>query len=79
MDQLKVNCKKFSEKRKKIWDSFIKPDSKMATPLISAAVAAKTKNLQWAQIRNNNLESLTGGKVLSLTDMHGNGLPLRAM
>ena len=31
---------------KKAWDSFIKPGLKMATPLISAAVAAKTKNPQ---------------------------------
>ena len=31
---------------KKAWDSFIKPGLKMATSLISAAVAAKTKNPQ---------------------------------
>ena len=29
---------------KKAWDSFIRQGLKMATPLISAAVAAKTKN-----------------------------------
>ena len=46
----------------------------MATPLISAAMAAKTKNPQSAQITNNILKTLTGGNVLSLTDMHGNGL-----
>ena len=52
----------------------------MATPLISAAVAAKTKNPQSAQITNNILKSLTGGKILSLTDMHsGAGLRLRVM
>ena len=45
---------------KKAWDGFIKPGLKMATPLISAAVAAKTKNSQSAQITNNILESLTG-------------------
>ena len=59
---------------KKAWDSFIKPGLKIATPLISAAVAAKTKNPQSAQITNNILKSLTGGKNLSLTDMHGQGL-----
>ena len=53
---------------KKTWDSLIKPGSKKATPLISASVAAKTKNPQSAQI-NNILKSLTGGKILSLTDM----------
>ena len=51
----------------------------MATSLISAAVAAKTKNPQTAQITNNILKSLTGGRVLSLTDMHGNGLRLKVM
>ena len=63
----------------KDWDSFIKPGVKMATPLISAAVAAKTKNPQSAQVTNSILKSLTGGKVLSLTDMHGRGLKLKVM
>ena len=61
------------------WNKFIKPGLKMATPLISAAVAAKTKNPQSAQITNSILKSLTGGKILSLTDMHGNGLCLKVM
>ena len=51
----------------------------MATPLISAAVAAKTKNPQSAQVTSNNLKTLTGVKVLSLTDMHGRGLRLKVM
>ena len=51
----------------------------MATPLISAAVAAKTKHLQSAQIRNIILKSLTGGKILGLRDMLGHGLRLRVM
>ena len=61
------------------WNKFIKPGLKMATPLISAAVAAKTKNPQSAQVTNSILKSLTGGKILSLTDMHGNGLRLKLM
>ena len=64
---------------KKTSDSFIKPGLKMATPLISAAVAAKTKNPQSAQIPNFILKSFTGGKNLSLTDMHGCGLRLKVM
>ena len=52
----------------------------MAIPLKSAAVAAKTKNPQSAQITNSILKSLTGGKILSLTDMHsGAGLRLRVI
>ena len=64
---------------KKAWDSFIKPGLQMATPLISAAVAAKTKNPQSAQVANSILKSLTGCKILSLTDMHGRGLRLKVM
>ena len=62
---------------KKAWGSFNKPGLKMAIPLISASVAAKTKNPQSAQITNSILKSLTGGKVSSLTDMHGRGLRMK--
>ena len=55
----------------------MKPRLKIATPLISAAVAAKTENAQSAQITNNFLKLLTGGKISSLTDLHGNGLRLK--
>ena len=61
-------------------NKFIKPGLKMATPLISAAIAAKTKNPQSAQVTNTILKTLTGGKILSLTDMlSGAGLRLRIM
>ena len=58
---------------------FVKPGLKMATPLTSAAVAAKTKNPQSGQVTNSISKSLTGGKILSLTDMHGRGLRLKVM
>ena len=51
----------------------------MATPLVSAAVAAKTKKPRSAQITTNTLKSSTGGKILSLTDTHGRRLGLKAM
>ena len=76
---IKSKLKKIFRGTKTAWDKFIKPRLKMATPLISAAVAAKMKNPQSAQITNNILKSLTGGKILSLTDMHGNGLRLKVM
>ena len=65
------------QRNKKAWYSFIKPGLRMATPLISAALSAKTEIPQSAQITNNISKSLTGGKVLSLTDMHGRGLRLK--
>ena len=58
---------------------FFKPGLKMATPIISAAVAAKTRNLQSGQVVNTISKSLTGGKILSLTDLHGNRLRLKIM
>ena len=76
---IKSKLQKIFRGTKNAWDSFIKPGLKMATPLISAAVAAKTKNPQSAQVTNSILKSLTGGKVFSLTDMHGLGLRLKVM
>ena len=76
---IKSKLKSIFRGTKTAWDKFIKPGLKMATPLISAAVAAKTKNPQSAQVANSILKSLTGGKILSLTDMHGNGLRLKVM
>ena len=76
---IKSKLRKIFRGTKKAWVSFIKPGLKMATPLISAAVAAKTKNPQSAQVTNSFLKSLTAGKTLSLTDMHGNGLRLKVM
>ena len=76
---IKKRLQKIFRGTKTAWDKFIKPGLKMATPLISAAVAAKTKNPQSAQVTNSILKSLTGGKILSLTDIHGNGLRLKVM
>ena len=48
---IKSKLQKIFGGTKKSWDSFIKPGLKMAPPLISAAVAGKTKNPQSAQIQ----------------------------
>ena len=76
---IKSNLQKVFRGTQTAWNKFIKPGLKMATPLISAAVAAKTENPQSAQVENSILKSLTGGKSLLLTDMHGNGLRLKVM
>ena len=62
-----------------MWNNFIKPGLKNATPIISAGVAAKAKKPHSAQITSNILKSLTGGKILSLTYVHGNGLRLKIL
>ena len=77
----------FTNKMKKIfkgsetdWNKFLKPGLKLATPIISADVAMKTKNPQSAQVTSYILKSLAGGKILSLTDMHsGAGLRLKVL
>ena len=77
---IKSKLQKIFRGTKTAWDKFIQPGLEMATPLISAAVAAKTKNPQSAQITNSILKSISGGKILSLTDMHsGAGLRLKVM
>ena len=60
-------------------NNFIQPRLKIATLIISAGVAAKTKNSQSAQITSKILKSVTGGKTSSLTDFHGNGLRIKVM
>ena len=76
---IKSELQKIFRGAKTAWDKFLKPSLKTATPLISAAIAAKTKNPQSAQITNIILKSLTGGKILSLTHMQGRGLRLKVM
>ena len=72
------NKKKF-EGTEKMWKNFSKPGLKIASPIISAGVVAKTKSSQSTET-TNILKSLTGGKVLGLTDLHsGAGLTLRVM
>ena len=76
---IKSNLQKIFRGTKTAWDKFTKPGLKMATPLISAAVSARTRDPRSAQVTNSILKSLTGGKILSLTDMHGRGLRLKVM
>ena len=76
---IKSKLQKLFKGTQTAWNKFIKPGLKMATPLISAAVTAKTENPQSTQVTNSILQSLTGGKILSLTDVHLNGLRLKVM
>ena len=61
------------------WNKFLKPAVNVAAPFIGMAVSAKTKNPGVGQAMTNILKSISGGKVLGLTDMHGNGLRLKVM
>ena len=43
------------------------------------AVSAKTKNPKVGQATTNIFKSISGGKILNLTDMHGHGLRFKVM
>ena len=61
------------------WNKFFKPAINESAPFIGMAVSAKTKNPKVGQATTNILKSISGGKILSLTDMHSRGLGLKVM
>ena len=61
------------------WNKFLKPAVNVAAPYIGVPVSAKTKNPKVGQATTNISKSISGGKILSLTDKHGNGLRLKVM
>ena len=64
---------------KKAWDKILEPAINATAPFIGMAVSAKTKNPKVGHATTNILKSISGVKVLSLTDIHGNGLRLKVM
>ena len=61
------------------WIKFLKPAVNVAAPFFGMAVNAKTKNPKVRQATTKILNSISGGKILSLADLHGNGLHLKDM
>ena len=85
-NQFQLEGAGFKNTKKKIfkgsqtaWSQFLKPTINTLAPVIGLAVAAKSKNAKVGAATTNILKFLTGGRVLSLTDMHGNGLRLKVM
>ena len=76
---IKSNLKENFWGTEKAWIKFLEPALNIASPFIGMAVAAKTKYLENGKATDINLKSLGGGKILSSTDMHGNGLGLKLM
>ena len=61
-------------------NKLLKPAINASATFIGMAVGAKTKNPKVAAATTNILKSISGGKILSLTDMHsGAGLRLKVM
>ena len=71
--------KKLFKSSQTAWNRFLKPALNIASPYIGMAVSSKTKNTQNGKTTRDILKIISGGKILSLTDLHGNGLCLKVM
>ena len=60
-----------------IWKKFLRPAIIASAPFLGSAVSATTKNTKVGQATTNFFENISGGKILSLSDLHGNGLRLK--
>ena len=76
---IKIHLKSIFKGTRTAWNKFLKPALNMASPYFGMEVGAKTKYPKVDQATTNILKSLTGGKISSLTDMHGNGICLKIM
>ena len=76
---IKTKLQKFFRGTQTTWNKFLEPAINARAPFIGMVVSAKTKNPKVGQATTNILKSISGGKILSLTDMHGQGLRLKVM
>ena len=76
---LKSKLQKLFRRTQTAWKKFLKPAINATTPFIGMAVSAKTKTPKVGQATTNILKSISGGRILSLTDMHGIGLNSKVM
>ena len=70
---------KIFKESQKTWNSFLKPTINTLAPVIGLAVGAKNKNPQVGQAAANLSKTISGWGILSLTDMHRNGLRLKVL
>ena len=76
---IKSRLQKIFKGTQTAWIKSLKPALNFASPYIGVAVSARTKNPQIGKATSDILKSISGGKILSLTDLHGNGLWLTVM
>ena len=60
-------------------NEYLKPAVNVPAHFVGTAVSEKTKNPKVAGATTNVLKSISGGKISSLKDLHGNGLRLKVM
>ena len=72
--------KKSYEGTEKSWKKCLKPALNITSPYIGMTTEAKAKNLEIRKATSSILKSISGGKILSLSEMRsGAGLSLRVM
>ena len=76
---IKRKLQKLIKGTRTAWQKLHEPALKITSPNIGMAVGARTKNPQIGKDTSDILKSGSRGKVLSKTDMDGNGLRLRGM
>ena len=59
--------------------NFLKPAINATLSVIGMALAAKSKNLPLGEATTEIIKSISGHKILSLTDMHENGLRMKVI
>ena len=60
-------------------NKFLQPAINATAPFMGMPVSAKTQIPKVGEATTNFLKSISGGKILSLTDMHRNGSRFRVM
>ena len=75
----KMTMRKVSQGAEKKWKKFLEPALNISSPFVGIAVSARAKHPQIGKATNDILKSISIGKTLCLTDLHGNGLRLRLM
>ena len=71
---IKSKLQNFFEGSETAWNRFLKPIKNNLAPNIGTVVGTKSKNAQDGAATTSILKPLTGGKILSLTALQGNGL-----
>ena len=71
--------KKVFKGSQKAWNLFPEPTINTLAPVIGMAVEAKSRKNQVGQATTSIQKSISRCKVLSLTDMHGNGLHFKVI
>ena len=61
------------------WNKVLKPAVSVAARFLGMVVSAKTRSPRIGAATTNYSKSISGGKILSLTDMHGNGLRVEVL